>query len=133
MRISRRIPSLSDIKDRIVANLSRFQFSQEPVLLIFAAVTGILGEIRQALTDKEVKNLLDVLVVKDILVPTKLSVTQNEDLSFALKLMIDAGVPSVPVVREGNQLMGMLFLNDATQAYDKKLLMSEVSTESDKR
>lgn len=106
-----------------------------PIIRHDGTLSGTIsyGEIRQALTDKEVKNLLDVLVVKDILVPTKLSVTQNEDLSFALKLMIDAGVPSVPVVREGNQLMGMLFLNDATQAYDKKLLMSEVSTESDKR
>ncbi len=101
-----------------------------PVIKHDGTLSGTIsyGDIRQALTDDAVKELLDILVVKDILNPTKLSVQEDQDLSSAMKMMLDAGVPSVPVVRDGNQLAGMLYLTDATQAYEKKLLLSQIPT-----
>ncbi len=101
-----------------------------PVIKHDGTLSGTIsyGDIRQALTDESVKDLMGILVVKDILNPTKLSVMEAQDLSSAMKLMLDAGVPSVPVVREGNQLAGMLYLHDANQAYEKKLLLSEISS-----
>ncbi len=100
-----------------------------PVIRHDGTLSGTIsyGEIRQALTDESVKDLLSILVVKDILNPTRLSVMEEQDLSSAMKLMLDAGVPSVPVVRNGNQLAGMLYLNDSNQAYEKKLLLSEIA------
>ncbi len=100
-----------------------------PVIRHDGTLSGTIsyGDIRQALTDESVRDLMTILVVKDILNPTKLSVKEEQDLSSAMKLMLDAGVPSVPVVRDGNQLAGMLYLNDSNQAYEKKLLLSEVS------
>jgi chloride channel protein, CIC family len=100
-----------------------------PVIKHDGTLSGTIsyGDIRQALTDESVKDLMGILVVKDILNPTKLSVMEAQDLSSAMKLMLDAGVPSVPVVRDGNQLAGMLYLHDANQAYEKKLLLSEIS------
>jgi len=99
-----------------------------PIIKHDGTLSGIIsyGEIRQVLSEESSKDLLDFLVVKDIINPSKMSVSEDEDLSTAMKLMLDAGVPSVPVVRNGNQLVGMLFLNDASQAYEKKLLLSEV-------
>jgi CIC family chloride channel protein len=99
-----------------------------PVIRHDGTLSGTIsyGDIRHTLIDKDVKKMHQFLVVKDILNPTNFSVRESEDLSSAIKLMLDAGIPSVPVVRDGNQLMGMLFLNDATQAYEKKLLLSEV-------
>ncbi|MCL4510932.1 MAG: chloride channel protein [Bacteroidetes bacterium] len=117
---------LSDLIEMIPeSNTSVF-----PVIKHDGTLSGTIsyGEIRQVMMDDTVKELLNVLVVKDILNPTNLSVLEDDDLSSAMKLMLDAGVPSVPVVREGNQLVGMLFLNDATQAYEKKLLLSEVAS-----
>ncbi len=117
---------LSDLIEMIPeSNTSVF-----PVIKHDGTLSGTIsyGEIRQVMMDDTVKELLNILVVKDILNPTNLSVLEDDDLSSAMKLMLDAGVPSVPVVREGNQLVGMLFLNDATQAYDKKLLLSEVAS-----
>ncbi len=99
-----------------------------PVIKHDGTLSGTIsyGDIRQALGDASIKDILDVLVVKDILNPTKFSVKENQDLSTAMKQMLDAGVPSIPVVRDGEQLAGMLYLNDASQAYEKKLLMDEV-------
>ncbi len=101
-----------------------------PVIRHDGTLSGTIsyGDIRQALTDESVKDLLGILVVKDILNPTKMTVMEDQDLSSAMKLMLDAGVPSIPVIREGNQLAGMLYLTDANQAYEKKLLLSEIAT-----
>ncbi|MCL5267263.1 MAG: chloride channel protein [Bacteroidetes bacterium] len=101
-----------------------------PVIRHDGTLSGTIsyGEIRQVLTDESVKDLLSILVVKDILNPTKLNVLEEEDLSTAMKLMLDAGVQSVPVVRQGNQLTGMLHLNDAMLSYEKKLLLEDVNT-----
>jgi chloride channel protein, CIC family len=100
-----------------------------PVIKHDGTLSGTIsyGDIRQAFTDEAVKDLLEILVVKDILNPTTVSVMEDQDLSSAMKLLLDAGLPSVPVVRESNQLAGMLYLNDANQAYEKKLLLSEIS------
>ncbi|MGO9482751.1 MAG: chloride channel protein [Candidatus Kryptoniota bacterium] len=115
---------LSDLIDMIPeSNTTVF-----PIIRHDGTLSGTIsyGEIRQVLNDNDVKELLNILVVKDIMNPTKLSVLEEENLSTAMKLMLDAGVPSVPVVRQGNQLAGMLYLNDTTQAYEKKLLLSEL-------
>lgn len=100
-----------------------------PVIKHDGTLSGTIsyGDIRQALSDESVKDLMDILVVKDILNPTKLSVMEDQDLSSAMKLLLDAGLPSVPVIRKGDQLAGMLYLVDANQAYEKRLLMSEIS------
>ncbi len=104
-----------------------------PVMKHDGTLAGTIsyGDVRQAVVDKDVKDLVDILVVKDILNPTKLSVLEGDDLSSAIKLMLDAGLPSIPVIRNGNQLTGMLFLNDATQAYEKRLLLNEVENGAD--
>ncbi|MCL5033762.1 MAG: chloride channel protein [Bacteroidetes bacterium] len=101
-----------------------------PVIKHDGTLSGTIsyGDIRQAISDEAVKDLLNILVVKDILNPTRFNVLESQDLSSAMKLMLDAGMPSVPVVREGYQLTGMLYLNDAMQAYEKKLLLSQIET-----
>ena len=106
-----------------------------PVIKHDGTLAGTIsyGDIRKAVISEDVRDLFEILVVKDILNPTNLSVYESDDLSSAIKLMLDAGVPSVPVIRSGNQLMGMLFLNDATQAYEKKLLLNEVRVDVNKR
>jgi len=106
-----------------------------PVMKYDGTLAGTIsyGDIRHILIDKDVKGMHNFLVVKDILNPTNLSVLESDDLSSAIKLMLDAGVPSAPVTRDGSQLMGMLFLNDATQAYEKKLLLSEINSDAHKR
>ncbi len=117
---------LSDLLDMIPESHS----SVFPVIRHDGTFSGVIsyGDIRQAMSDEGVKDLLDILVVKDILNPTRFSVMENQDLSTAMKHMLDAGVSAIPVVRDGNQLAGMLYLNDATQAYEKKLLMEEVKS-----
>jgi len=122
---------LSDLIETVVeSNTAVF-----PVMKHDGTLAGTIsyGDVRQALMDKDVKGIYELLVVKDILNPTNLSVHENDDLSSAIKLLLDAGLPSIPVIRNGNQLMGMLFLNDATQAYEKKLLLTEVGYNADNR
>jgi CIC family chloride channel protein len=99
-----------------------------PVTKHDGTLAGIIsyGEIRQTIMNEGIKELLDVFVVKDILNPTNFFVTESDNLSSAMKLMLDSGVTSIPVTRDGNRLAGMLYLNDATQAYEKKLLLSEI-------
>jgi Chloride channel protein EriC len=99
-----------------------------PVIRYDGTLAGTVsfGEIRQTLELKDVQELANVLVVKDILNPGGVSVNQNDDMSVALKKISDAGIRSVPVIRDNRQIAGMLYLHDALQAYEKELLLREV-------
>lgn len=96
-----------------------------PVLRYDGTLAGTVsfGEIRRTLESKDVQELADVLVVKDILNPGGVSVNENDDMSVALKKISDAGIRSAPVIRDNRQIAGMLYLHDALQAYEKELLL----------
>lgn len=112
----------------LIEMISESNATAFPVIKHDGTLAGTIsyGDVRQVAIGEDVKAMLEILVVKDISNPTNLNVLEDDDLSSAMKLMLDAGIPSVPVVIEGNRLVGMLYVNDAIQAYKKKLLLSEV-------
>lgn len=64
--------------------------------------------------------------------PQITAVSESTKLSDLIEIVAE-GNTAVPVIRNGNQLMSILYLNDATQAYEKKLLLNDVNSVADER
>jgi chloride channel protein, CIC family len=93
-----------------------------PVVDGYGNLTGIISmtDMREAMADTELHNML---VAKDIAIEGVVTVTMNDSLNTALKLMSDLNVRELPVVDEENRrkVLSIISRKDITRAYHQEI------------
>jgi chloride channel protein, CIC family len=93
-----------------------------PVIDEAGNLTGILSmtDLRQAMADKELHSLL---IAKDIALSGVMTVTMDDSLNTALKLMATADLRELPVVDNDNpgKVKSIISRKDITRAYHKEI------------
>lgn len=79
----------------------------------------------------EYENLRDIVVASDIGTPTILTVTENDNLDYVMKLMGRATVDEIPVVSSQNpgDILGSIWRVDVISAYNKEILKRDLAGE----
>lgn len=77
------------------------------------------------------ENLRDIVVASDIGTPTILSVTENDNLDYVMKLMGRATVDEIPVISSKDQgdILGSIWRVDVISAYNKEILKRDLAGE----
>jgi chloride channel protein, CIC family len=104
---------------KLMLNSSQQDF---PVVDEAGNLTGVLSmtDLRQAMADKELHSLL---VAKDIALSGVMTVTMDDSLNTALKLMATADLRELPVVDKGNpgKVSSIISRKDIIRAYHEEI------------